>query len=277
MSSKSLVQIGMCLSIVAFTILVVIGSYVPVTATPLRIAATPSCCILSPTPGGGGTFSLSSSQFNCNSLTVYGTAAAGDNYAAVRIWQNAIGGPIVVDSFTTGHPSYYMSIGAGGSFEGTVDYPTQPDGITLVARVYGAPSASPNSYNAGHYVDETIQCHYGVQGIIASPMYCSSIGIVGLTSETTGYAAVRLWVGSNTGPTLIDSFDPGYPTYYMTIRSSGASGGEFNGAVTFPLQPAGTTLYLRVYRALSPVPGSYDYGQVINTSQRCLPTWTPTP
>src|SRR5579859_1455181 len=91
---------------------------------------------------------------------------------------------------------------------------------------------------------------------------------------TSGYAAVRIWINSPTGTPLVDSYVAGYPGYY-TLLGSPNNGW---GAVNFSTQPIGTKLWARVYRALSPVPSSWDGGPYQETSVICKnginPLWS---
>src|SRR5579859_2517305 len=75
---------------------------------------------------------------------------------------------------------------------------------------------------------------------------CSLFHIHGASYSGGGYAAVRLWMGGANGTPLIDSYVAGYPSLYFPIPN------QLNiwDDVNFPAQPNGTTLTLRVYRAL---------------------------
>lgn len=262
MLSKSIGRIRVCLSVVAIAFLLLAGSQFIATANPSL-----------------GIYDLYVDQFDCSNFHFKAYGNPGSGYAAVRIWLNNQSNTYLVDSFTSGYPSFYTPIYSisgpivGFTNEATVSFPAQPAGTSLTARVYRAPNALPGSWDGQSYRDKTITCTYGIHALYASQWACSSFYFNGQGSPGSGYAAVRIWVGKVFGTPLVDSYTSGYPSFYMPIPLNG----DFNGTVSFPAQPPGTILVARVYRALSAVPGSWDGGDIADTSPiPCTLPGTPT-
>lgn len=109
---------------------------------------------------------------------------------------------------------------------------------------------------------------------------CSKISFEGRTDSSSGYAAVRVWYNVAFGPTLMDSFVSGYPSYYTPIFQIAPGFGywyEASPSMTLPhAVPNGTILVLRVYRSLVAGPNSWDQQSVQDTSLTCVST-PPTP
>ena len=194
--------------------------------------------------------------FNCSSFQFSFYGNPGSGYAAVRIWKNSAGGTPLVDSYTAGYPSSYTAISGSTYPIGTlyITYPTQPSGTTLVARVYRALIAAPNSWDSQNFVDTQISCHNGITSVKVLSPTCSQFFVDGQSSPLNGYAAVRVWLNNTSGTPLVDSYVAGYPSYYFPINGDG----QFTGTVNFGPVPTGTTLVARLYRAPSAVPGSWE-------------------
>jgi hypothetical protein len=107
----------------------------------------------------------------------------------------------------------------------------------------------------------------GISLLSVSQFDCSSFNFSGGVSPFSGFAAVRIWVNSANGTPLVDSFVPGYPSAYFPVQSG--NGVILSHIVTFPAQPAGTTLVARVYRALTNTPNSWDQQHYVDTTIKC--------
>jgi hypothetical protein len=211
-------------------------------------------------------------QFDCSNFTFEGGSSPGSGYAAVRIWVNNVGGTPIVDSYVAGHPSAYFPIlsnGAIGSYPQTVLFPAHPAGTTLVARVYRALSAAPNSWDQQQYIDTTINCTYGIH-VVSNYVTCSQWAFYGVASPGSGYVGVRIW---NNTTAIVDSYFSNFPNYYTPISSNGF----FQGDVHFPPQPAGAPLRLRLYRTVNPAPGNWDSGDIKEFTMACQSIATATP
>lgn len=223
-------------------------------------------------PGISG---LELDQLDCSSFHFNGFSGDGSGYAGVRIWANNTAGTPLVDSYVAGYPSSYTGILSTNWFPNipntNVNFAPQPAGTTLVARVYRALNPVPGSWDGQNFVDTTVQCTYGIH-MGGGTLTCSSWQFLGY-GATNGYAAVRIWLNKRFGTPLVDSYVSGYPSYYTPIKTDGT----FQGLVTFTPQQYGTVLYARLYRALSPVPGSWDSGAISDMSWTCGPVNTPTP
>ena len=225
---------------------------------------------------GAGIGSIFAWQADCSSFGFQGTDADKSGYAAVRIWLNSSSGTPIVDSYVAGYPSYYTPIDTNpnlpGDFSGKVTFPAQQDGTTLVVRVYHALVATPGSYDGGAYIDTTVHCSYGIYGAFGT-LYCNNFVFSAGAFPSSGFAGVRISVGSMSGTKLVDSYTSGYPSYFAPI-----SGGGVNGAVSYPSQPIGTTLVARIYRTSSPIPQSWDGQHYVDITQPCAgQPATPTP
>lgn len=223
-------------------------------------------------------------QFDCVNFTFLATGTPG-GFAGVRIWVGQAGGTALVDSFTAGYPSSYTPISSvGTAIWTTVSFSPQPAGTTLVARVYRATQATPGSWDGQGYVDTTVQCVSGFHNVgiqfNGSGGLCNSLTIGGEAAFKNGYASLRIWlVQAHTTTAIVDSYTSGYPALYMPMDgSAGSVVGMYVGNVSFAAQPVGTQLHVRLYRALSPVPGSWDSGNTYDTYVNCsyiVPTPTP--
>jgi len=260
-------------------------------AAPLRVLGVISIavCILTfgsfsyPAQASGGISAIRVDQFDCATFKFAVTQAVTGGFAAVRIWAGQGSTPIV-DSFMPGFPSSYTSIYTL-PIEGLVNFPVQPAGTKLVARVYRAPLAQTGSWDGGGVVDTTITCANGVPNAPtlircdqSADLYeALSSGV----SPNNGFVAVRLWAN---GVALIDSFVAGFPANYYPVSSLGT----FQSfAINFPPQPGGTQMHARLYHALVNQPGSWDSGAFTDTFLTCtggptatltpMPTITPTP
>src|SRR5579859_5076538 len=183
-------RISLCLAAVVIAFLAMAGSQSHVTAKPQASI---------------GPFNVS--QFDCNSFYFGGQSTNKSGYAAVRIWVGSTSGTPIVDSYVAGYPSYYTPFDTNpnfnGDFRGGLTFPTQPNGTTLIARVYRALNATPGSWDGGNVIDTTIQCTYGIyQGY--GTLFCSHFAFGGRSFPGSGYAAIRIWVNSVGGTTLVD-------------------------------------------------------------------------
>ena len=261
------ISIGLLCALIALVLIV--GVQFPATATPSLYV----------TPGPQGIVSLEVYTFACAHFQFRGMGVqAAGGYAAVQIWAN---GTPIVDSYVGGHPSSYTPINSNGYFIETVSFPLQPNGTTLLARVYRALNPTPGSYDNQHYIDTTITCTYGIDSAWISPVYCDHFRVDGTATLKNGYAAVRVWLNAAYGTPLVDSYISGNPSVFMSIFDTGYGWGGYSGNVYYPAQPVGTTLAIRIYRALSSTSGSWDGGRVMNIVQPCtvetIPTVTPHP
>ena len=108
---------------------------------------------------------------------------------------------------------------------------------------------------------------------------CTQISFDGYSTNTNGYAAVRVW----DSPThyVIDSFRSGYPAFYAPIYVFWWTSpqGFYSGNMNLPAAvPLGKTYTLRVYRALAPMTGSWDNQTYQDKTITCVPfPYPPTP
>jgi hypothetical protein len=265
------------LRVVGSIVVIVLAVIVPATLTPSPVSASGGINWVNTNNNPNG-------QFDCVNFTFLATGTPG-GYAAVRIWVGQAGGTALVDSYTAGYPSSYTPINSAGTANWTtVSFSPQPAGTTLVARVYRALQAAPGSWDGQGYVDTTVQCVSGFHNIgiqfNGAGGLCSSVSIGGEAAFTSGYAALRIWLAqARTTTALVDSYTSGYPALYMPMDgSTGNAVGMYSGFISFAAQPMGTQLHVRLYRALSPVPGSWDSGSTYDTYVSCsyiVPTPTP--
>jgi len=232
---------------------------------PVRLGGNPPAGIIWVDPSSGG---------DCSYFHFHASSNSGDGYAAIRIWAGGANGTPLVDSYVSGYPSFYAPIQSTGYAKGAVNFPAQPNGTTLTARVYRALQPTPGSWDGGNFIDTTWQCTYGIyranlwtdanNGVI----HCDHInGFGGLAYSGSGYAAVRIWANSVNSTPLVDSYVPGYPAVYSAIGSDGSFANS--SPVYYPAQPPGTTIIVRFYRTLSPTTGSWDGQNFINISGQC--------
>jgi hypothetical protein len=177
----------------------------------------------------------------------------------------------VVDSYVPGYPTFYSPIitdSYGNGTSGQVNFPAQPNGTILVARIYRALQATTGSWDQGSYVDTTATCTYGIWQVAAATLYCDHVDFAAQAFPHTGYAALRLWVNNTNGTPLVDSYLPGYPTYYGSINPVFGSVNGYH-SVWYPKQAPGTTLVARIYRAPNATTYSYDGQKYIDITQTC--------
>ncbi len=249
MSGQWVRRVRFCLAALVITFLVAAGSQSRVSADT-----------------GPGIVNLNSVQFDCANFRFNAASAADTGYAAVRIWLNSPTGTPLVDSYIAGYPGYYATLGSPTYGWGAVSFSPQPIGTKLWARVYRALNAAPGSWDGGPYFETSVTCKNGINPLWKYELTCSTYEFGGSGYPASGYAAVRIWVNSHFGTPLVDSYISGYPEFYVPIKEDGS----FDATVSFAPQPAGTTLVARIYRALSPAPGSWDGGNFDEKSGPCL-------
>jgi hypothetical protein len=250
-----------CFSVVVIVLMILVGN-------PGKTIAKPD---LGPTPGPTGISSVLPGFFDCSSFSI---AAANSytsgGYIAARIWQGSSSGTPVVDSYVSGYPAFYLPIitdshGSGNS--GQVNFTAQANGTVLVARLYRALQPTAGSWDGGAYVDTTTTCTYGIWQAGAT-LWCDHLDFYAQAFPHSGYAAVRLWVNNTNGTPLVDSYVPGYPTYYDSINPPTGSANGFH-SVWYPKLAPGTTLVARIYRAPNATTYSYDGQKYIDITQQC--------
>ncbi len=252
---------GVCYSAVLILLMMLI-------VNPGKTIAQPD---LGATPGPTGISSVIVGHLDCSSF-IFSAANSytSGGYAAVRIWVNSPSGTPLVDSYVPGYPNFYSAIvtsSYGNGTSGQVSFPAQPNGTILVARIYRAFQATTYSWDGGSFVDTTATCTYGIWQAGAT-LYCDHLDFNASAFPHSGYAAVRIWANSPGGTTLVDSYIPAYPSFYDAISTLD---GYVNGyhAVWYPKQPMGTTLVVRIYRALNPTTYSWDNQKYIDITQQC--------
>ncbi len=97
---------------------------------------------------------LSSSLVTCSSFTATGTVTTA--YVGVRVWNltagQSEGGPALIDSyFNVGAPTAYFPAQAGGAFSFTVNFPGQPAGDVILARVYATDTPAFGAWDGGAF------------------------------------------------------------------------------------------------------------------------------
>lgn len=124
------------------------------TATP---TATPT---ITPTPPTAG-ITLTSRSLSCSGFSATGIGFPASGFAALRIYTNSIGGGTrLIESFeNTTAPRVYAQIASNGEFGVSINFPEQPTGTRIVARVYRAPQAQVGSWDGAAFVDHEVgQC-----------------------------------------------------------------------------------------------------------------------
>jgi len=246
-------QAGICILVMVVAILTLAGNQFGVLAGPPL-----------------GVYQLNVWQFDCAHFRFQAESNPVGGYAAVRIWLNSPSGTPLVDSFSSGYPSYYAplnpdSSNSFGIAQGNVSFPTQSLGARLYARVYRATVAAPGSYDGQAYQDTTSFCQTGVNRLTSYEVLCSSFQFAGSATPGWGFAGVRIWLGNQpSGTPIVDSFVSGYPSYFAPVQSDGT----FSGQVSYASHPLFTQLYTRVYWAPKGGPGSYE-GVFVDITGAC--------
>lgn len=112
--------------------------------------------------------SFSSSQVTCSSFSASGTVTT--TFVAVRVWNlskgQSEGGPALIDSyFNVGAPTAYFAAGPGGAFSFTVNFPDQPTGDVIVARIYATNTAAFGAWDHGTFPQVRVSCSQGNEGV----------------------------------------------------------------------------------------------------------------